>query len=78
MKAINHLKLSKGAGVGLLVVPEFYSYIHCNEISGFIKHKLILKGRNIFVAGSNKSSFFRPEFNSRVIVLHLDFKNDKL
>ena len=76
VQAINHLQLSQG--VGLLLTPEwkashFYPYLIGKKMQQFIVNKLSFKGKNIFTAGSDKSSYFGPNFNCGVNVWHLDF-----
>lgn len=75
MKAVNYLKLCKGKG--LLLTPEwktssFFPYLL------YLKNKFDLevirfKGLNIFELGSDKDSYFGPNFNCAVNVWILDF-----
>ena len=77
LKTINHLKLSRGTG--LLVTPEwksshFFPYLISPEIKKFTVKNVRFSGLNVFKSGSDKSSFFGPDFNSGVIIWHLDFR----
>ena len=77
VKAINHLKLCNA--MGLLVAPiwksaEFYAYLQNPSIEKKIVRKVVFSGKNIFHYGSDKSSYFGPDFNSAVGVWLLDFR----
>ena len=78
VKTVNHLQMSRG--VGLLLAPEwksadFYPYLTGIEIRQSVMNKYRFNGKNIFKTGSDKSSFFGPDFNCAVNVWHLDFSN---
>ena len=73
-KSLNHLKLCKG--IGIFLTPEwkgseFYPYF-CNEIKNRIFFKRY-SGKNMFKQGSDKESFFGPNFNAAVNVWIFDF-----
>ena len=64
---------------GILVTPlwrnsVFYPYLSSSVIDWGVKGKWIFPGQNIFIQGSDKSSFFGPDFNCGVVVWKLDFK----
>ena len=78
--AIQHLKNCNG--IGLLLTPDwksssFYPYLISPEVSRYVRREIEFDGKNCFVHGSDKSSFFGPEFNARVSVRHFDFLNSK-
>ena len=78
LPAIHHLQSSKG--VALLLTPDwkgstFYPFLTSPHMATFIRQKIILDGKNVFVQGSDKTSYFNEDFDSRVILWHLDFNN---
>ena len=77
LKTVNKLKLSKG--IGLLLAPEWKSapfYPYLNQMKSSEKVFVwTFKGKNIFEKGTDKDSFFGPDFNSAVNVWKLDFTN---
>ena len=77
IRAINHLRDSKG--VGLVLTPEwkgasFHPYLNAQWLKPFIRNKRFFDGQNIFLRGVDKTSYFGPDFQCRVIVWHFDFK----
>ena len=78
VKAINHLQMSKG--ICLLVTPEwksshYYPYLISAALKPFIKNEISFLRKNVFIMGSDKSSYFGPDFKARVDVWHLDFSD---
>ena len=76
VKTINHLKNCNG--IGVLLTPEwksasFFPVLNSKILKPFIKNKIYFDGQNIFLAGADKSSFFGPNFQCRVILWHFDF-----
>ena len=76
LQTVNKLKLCKG--IGLLVAPEwkssaFYPLLHVQRKLGFASF-LSYSGKNIFVHGIDKNSYFGPEFNAAVNIWILDFR----
>ena len=77
IKAVNHLMLCKARG--LLLTPDwkaahFYPFLMSSEIKKYTTQVLRFHGRNVFISGSDKSSYFGPEFNCGVKIWHLDFR----
>ena len=75
MQTLMHLKQCNGEG--LLVTPQwkaspFFPFVE-KEFSKSGKKSLVSGGKDIFVQGIDKSSFFGPGFNCAVIVWHFDY-----
>ena len=76
-RTVNHLKICKAEG--LLLAPEwkaahFYPHLESLALTKYLVKKYDFSGKNVFLAGCDKSSYFNPEFNCRVGVWHFDFK----
>ena len=76
LKTINHLLNCKG--IGLLLTPEwenssFLPYLRV-ILQQYGKCKMLrFKPENVFIKGSDPTSYFGPDFNSAVLVWYLDF-----
>ena len=78
MKTVNHLRLSKG--IGILVTPEwknspFYPFLASSQNNKFLVKRLVFNGKNVFKLGSDKSSYFGPDFKGNVSVWYFNFNN---
>ena len=78
VKAVNHFKNSEG--IGLLIAPlskssHFYAYLKKPELQKYIVKFVSFSGKNIFYEGSDKSSYFGPNFDAAVGVWHFNFKD---
>ena len=77
IRAVNHLQQCKG--VGLLLTPEwksahFFPFLISSEIKRYTVKTLRFHGKNVFISGSDKTSYFGPNFNCGVVVWHLNFQ----
>jgi len=75
-RALRHLKLCKAAG--LFLVPQwknayFYPLLKFVQSTTAYKGRWIFKGENIFIQGSDKTSYFGPSFSGNVEIWHVDF-----
>ena len=75
IRAVNHLQQCKG--VGLLLTPEwksahFFPFLISSEIKRYTVKTLRFHGKNVFISGSDKTSYFGPNFNCGVVVWHLN------
>ena len=77
MKSINHLLKSRG--VGLILTPDwksssFYPYFHSEFFRPYLRKKKVYRpSRLMFKQGSDKESFFGPNFNCAVTLWLYDF-----
>ena len=80
IKSLNHLLKSKG--VGLILTPDwkgssFYPYFHSDIFRPYlVKKKVYRPSRKMFKQGSDKDSFFGPDFNCAVLLWLFDFSDN--
>ena len=70
--------MKKCNAIGLLLVPYwqssyFWPVITSEEYLQFEVNKWYFNGKNIFQSGCDVSSYFGPEFNAGVCVIHYEF-----
>ena len=76
VESVLHMKKCKA--IGLLLVPYwqssyFWPVITSEEYLQFEVNKWYFNGKNIFQSGCDVSSYFGPEFNAGVCVIHYEF-----
>lgn len=76
IKTVNHLKNCKAKGI--LITPmwkssTFFPYLLSPVINCGVKGHWTFPGQNVFVQGSDKASYFGPDFNAAVVVWKFDF-----
>ena len=76
IRTVNHLKNCKAKGV--LITPlwrssTFFPYLLSPIVQPGVKGSWTFPGQNIFVQGSDKASYFGPNFNAGVVIWKLDF-----
>ena len=74
-RAVNYLKLAKARA--LCLVPQwkfshFYPWLMDLREQGFVRKVYEFPGENVFVQGSDPTSYFGPSFKANVEVWDLD------
>jgi len=75
-RVLSHLELCKSAG--LILIPQwknayFYPLLDALKGTPAFKGRWIFGGHNVFIQGSDKTSYFGPSYNGNVEIWHIDF-----